>query len=195
VRDRAESCASLSESCDRSIQAANEALGALQKTGIVRVAGEVRRNRAFEATEILDLVAVLRGPRPTTCSRSPVLADRRAVSRSGSHLRECSSDAPFVERDAIRGELARKRGRGGPQGLALAVQDALPDLTCGLTENENAQSGSIQDGPIARPRSRQRGLGVMKQVEVARPARATYELDEGSAARDVALARALPLVR
>ncbi len=41
----------------RSIQAANEALGALQKAGIVHVAGEVRRNRAFEATEVLDLVA------------------------------------------------------------------------------------------------------------------------------------------
>jgi hypothetical protein len=41
----------------RSVQAANEALGALERAGIVKVAGAVRRNRAFESPELLRLVA------------------------------------------------------------------------------------------------------------------------------------------
>jgi Fic family protein len=41
----------------RSVQAANQALGALEEAGVVKVAGAVRRNRAFEAPELLQLVA------------------------------------------------------------------------------------------------------------------------------------------
>jgi Fic family protein len=41
----------------RSVQAANEALAALEKAGVVKVAGAVRRNRAFESPELLHLVA------------------------------------------------------------------------------------------------------------------------------------------
>jgi len=41
----------------RSVQAANEALAALEKAGVVKVAGAVRRNRAFESPELLRLVA------------------------------------------------------------------------------------------------------------------------------------------
>lgn len=41
----------------RSVQAANEALAALEKAGVLKVAGAVRRNRAFESPELLQLVA------------------------------------------------------------------------------------------------------------------------------------------
>jgi Fic family protein len=41
----------------RSIQAANEALAALERAGVVKVAGAVRRNRTFESPELLELVA------------------------------------------------------------------------------------------------------------------------------------------
>lgn len=41
----------------RSVQAANEALAALEGAGVVKVAGAVRRNRAFESPELLQLVA------------------------------------------------------------------------------------------------------------------------------------------
>jgi predicted transcriptional regulator len=41
----------------RSVQAANEALAALERAGVVKVAGAVRRNRAFESPELLQLVA------------------------------------------------------------------------------------------------------------------------------------------
>ncbi len=41
----------------RSIQAANEALATLEKASVVKVAGAVRRNRAFESPELLQLVA------------------------------------------------------------------------------------------------------------------------------------------
>lgn len=41
----------------RSVQAANEALAALEQAGVVKVAGAVRRNRAFESPELLQLVA------------------------------------------------------------------------------------------------------------------------------------------
>lgn len=40
----------------RSVQAANEALAALAKAGVLKVAGAVRRNRAFESPELLRLV-------------------------------------------------------------------------------------------------------------------------------------------
>ena len=40
----------------RSVQAANEALAALERAGVVKVAGARRRNRTFEAPELLDLV-------------------------------------------------------------------------------------------------------------------------------------------
>lgn len=41
----------------RSFQAANEALAALERAGVVKNAGTARRNRAFEAPELLQLVA------------------------------------------------------------------------------------------------------------------------------------------
>ena len=41
----------------RSVQAANEALAALERAGVVKVAGAVRRNRAFESPDLLQLVA------------------------------------------------------------------------------------------------------------------------------------------
>jgi hypothetical protein len=40
----------------RSIQAANAALATLEKAGVVKVAGAVRRSRAFESPELLRLV-------------------------------------------------------------------------------------------------------------------------------------------
>ncbi len=40
----------------RSVQAANEALAVLERAGVVKVAGAVRRNRAFESPELLQLV-------------------------------------------------------------------------------------------------------------------------------------------
>ncbi len=41
----------------RSVQAATEALAALERAGVVKVAGAVRRNRAFESSELLQLVS------------------------------------------------------------------------------------------------------------------------------------------
>jgi Fic family protein len=48
---------SASKLLGRSVQAANEALAALERAGVVKVAGAVRRNRAFESPELLQLVA------------------------------------------------------------------------------------------------------------------------------------------
>ena len=40
----------------RSFQATDEAFAALVKVGVVKTAGEARRNRAFESPELLKLV-------------------------------------------------------------------------------------------------------------------------------------------
>lgn len=48
---------SAAEITGRSFQAANEALAALERVGVVKNAGTARRNRAFEAPELLQLVA------------------------------------------------------------------------------------------------------------------------------------------
>jgi Fic family protein len=50
---------SAAEITGRSFQAANEALAALERAGVVKKAGTARRNRAFEAPELLRLVAAL----------------------------------------------------------------------------------------------------------------------------------------
>ncbi len=47
---------SASKLLGRSVQAANEALAALERAGVVKIAGAVRRNRTFESPELLRLV-------------------------------------------------------------------------------------------------------------------------------------------